>query len=229
MLIALQGAGGAGGKGASFAGDDGDGGGAGGFCMLALQLQENADYTITVGSGGANNHNYNTTGESGGNTTLCCNGDAIAVAYGGSGGRNFNAPGKGGTATVAESVYVKRIACVDGGSGGDGDHNTGKGGSVEAKTISLLAKGSAADHLYWIRLPGGVSPKSQAGTEGHDIGYTGSGGGSMLADGGAGGDSGVDIPGKNGRCGSGGGGGRYCFGGGGPGGAGGSGDAMIFY
>lgn len=72
----------------------------------------------------------------------------IACAYGGAGGTNYNHPGAGGAATIAESAYVKKIACIAGGNGGDGDHNTGKGGSVDAKTISLLAKGSAADHLY---------------------------------------------------------------------------------
>lgn len=192
-MIALQGGGGAGGKGASFAGDDGDGGGAGGFCMLALQLIENTTYKIIVGKGGGINYTYKATGESGGNTTLYCNGDVIAVAYGGAGGQNYNSPGAGGTATVAESDDVKKIACVDGGKGGDGDHNTGKGGSVETKTISLLKEGSGADHLYWLQLPGGKSPKSKAGTEGHDIGYTGSGGGSILADGGAGGDNVIKV------------------------------------
>jgi len=124
----------AGGGGSSF--DRSGGGGAGGLLYSASQSLTTQAYTITIGSGGAGAPT-NTTGSSGGNSTVTGSGfttlTAVGGGYGAQGGQNGanggsgGGSGTGGTGTAGQGN--------NGGTGGSAAPNYGAGAGGGAGAV----------------------------------------------------------------------------------------------
>jgi hypothetical protein len=124
----------AGGGGSSF--DRAGGGGAGGLLYSASQSLTTQAYTITIGSGGAGAPT-NTTGSSGGNSTVTGSGfttlTAVGGGYGAQGGQNGanggsgGGSGTGGTGTAGQGN--------NGGTGGSAAPNYGAGAGGGAGAV----------------------------------------------------------------------------------------------
>lgn len=145
------------------------GGGGGGYTktLSSLTFQEDVEYTVTVGAGGAVKHSTTEAGNTGGTSSIAKGSTNVISASGGKGGKPQSSDGgAGGSGGGGGGTYGK--AGGSDGSDGTSYSNGGAGGAGQGKTTREFGESSGT--LYAGGGGGGSSTD-------HGRGAGGSGGG----------------------------------------------------
>ena len=173
IFVELWGGGGGGG-GSNTVGQRMGGGGSGAYLAKYITVTASTAYTIAIGSGATGT---NTSGSSGGSTTITVG--TTYTAAGGSGGANL-AGGAGGTATNGD-VNISGMA------GNPGSTNTGQsaayplGVGYDGNTSSAFGGCGGSIVGPWFTANGGVGRRTTEGNGSAASFYSGGGGGSLSA------------------------------------------------
>ena len=174
IFVELWGGGGGGG-GSNTAGQRMGGGGSGAYLAKYITVTASTAYTIAIGSGATGT---NTSGSSGGSTTITV-GATTYTAAGGSGGANL-AGGAGGTATNGD-VNISGMA------GNPGSTNFGQsaayplGVGYDGNTSSAFGGCGGSIVGPWFTANGGLGRRTTEGNGSAASFYSGGGGGSLSA------------------------------------------------